>query len=226
MSRQGRPGGRADRHDRPRPKAVVFDFDDTLLATFNSRRQVLIRTASEFGFELSSSKIAAEWGRPFESLIAHLVPEVPFRSFYEAYKRNLMRTAPEVLDGAHGLLSKLRRENIPCYVVTSGDYFLARHDLRAAGLWKYINRLWSSSHSRAHKPDPRVMDGVRTVFRRAGWSPDEIVSVGDSLRDMRVAVANGFVFYAVVTGREKAQDFVRGGLPHAHILKSLREFPV
>lgn len=65
--------------------AVIFDCDDTILATAQTRWSVLIETAKKFDVELSTDTIRRAWGLPFDELIRALVPTINLNNYVEAY---------------------------------------------------------------------------------------------------------------------------------------------
>jgi beta-phosphoglucomutase-like phosphatase (HAD superfamily) len=59
--------------------AIIFDCDDTILATAKSRWSVRIATAARFGVHLDELTIRASWGKPFDELIRSVVPTLDGR---------------------------------------------------------------------------------------------------------------------------------------------------
>jgi phosphoglycolate phosphatase-like HAD superfamily hydrolase len=196
-------------HGRP---VVIFDCDDTILATARSRWAVLISTAERFGVTLTKEKIRAAWGLPFDQLIRTIVPGISFAQYVDAYRKAMRDTLPEITEGAVNLLTELKSMNVLMPIVTSSSKELTIQDLDALDLTHYFSDVYGQEQTKFHKPDPRVLDGVIRDLHDRGYAISDVVFVGDSVRDYRVAAGNDLDFIAVLSGLEERQDFIDAGL--------------
>jgi phosphoglycolate phosphatase-like HAD superfamily hydrolase len=205
-------------------EAIIFDFDDTLLATATTRWPALIETAAEFQFTLTEATIAAAWGRPFNELIAATVPPTVGQDAFVRRYREVMHThPPQPTTGAVDLLRRLWRAGICLCVVSSSSQGLVVQDLDALSLTGYFSYIFGHEQTRHHKPDPRVLDEPREALAHLLIGREGILCIGDSGRDFLVATGNNIAFYAVMTGSEDRPRLEQAGVPPETILTDLSE---
>lgn len=205
------------------PQAMLFDFDDTLVATRTSRVSALIKTAADFGYRLTPEDITEHWGKPFNQLVMGIVPGVDYEAFHRHYA-DIMRQIPsQVLPGTRKLLAGLSGRGVPIFVISSGSRDLVRQDLEEGDLWQYLSKLWGYEDTPYHKPDPRTLDPVLRTLAELGIDVNQVVYIGDSVADFRVATAKGFLFCAVLSGTHTREDFRALGLGDELIVDSLEE---
>jgi phosphoglycolate phosphatase-like HAD superfamily hydrolase len=200
---------------------VIFDCDDTILATASSRWQVLINTASKFGAVLSERTIRQFWGLPFDELIQSIVPTLDPTEFIAAYRLAMQETQPSPTTGAVELLEKLAHKGTVMEVVTSSSRDIIIQDLDQLDLTKYFANIYGQEQTRFHKPDPRVLHVVVNGLMERGFDILRTVFIGDSVRDYKVAYGNDIEFIAVLSGLEGRSDFVRMGVAPSRIVDSL-----
>ncbi|MFI9503828.1 alpha/beta fold hydrolase [Nocardia sp. NPDC052566] len=208
-----------------RCRAVILDLDDTLVATAKSRWPVLRETAAYFGVELAVETIRSAWGQPFDVLLDTIVPTLDHEEFVTAYHRKLEVVHAVATTGAVQLVKALHRRGLPRLIVGSGKRSLIRNDLKQVGLDEFFapGDIFGYEQTRAHKPDPRVLREPLRKLAERGIDRSELVSVGDSVRDLEVATGNGVPFIAVSTGLEGRADFVNAGLSERLIVNDLSQ---
>lgn len=200
---------------------VLFDFDDTLMATRERRVEALIETGSDLGADISPRDIDRHWGKPFKKLINGIAPSVEYERFYSHYMNVMKEYESQVQPAVREVFTLLQSKHIPIFVVSAGSHDLVKQDLEDGGLWRYVSRLWGYEDTPAHKPDPHtltpVLQHLETINKREGAVP----FIGDSPRDLEVARGNGLPFWAVLTGLSDRSDFRSAGLDDNRILDSL-----
>ncbi len=205
-------------------KAVIFDCDDTILATMKTRWGSLIETASLFQRNLDEQTIRRFWGLPFDQLIANLVPWVDLQQFKQQYQKIMSRMAPEATPGARYLLDYLAGRDIRMAIVTSSARSLIIQDLRSLGMERYFLDVWGFEQTDPYfKPDPRVFERVLIVLTSLHLSLPDLLYIGDSVRDWRVAIGNSIDFIAVTSGLESRETFVQAGMSSDRIVMSLAD---
>jgi phosphoglycolate phosphatase len=204
-------------------KSAVFDFDDTLMATRRTRTKALIIGADHFGYSITRQQIAKHWGKPFDQLVAALMPGVDYDRFRNHYASVMRELPPEELPGASALLAVLTRHRVRVFVVSSGSRGLVEQDLESHGLSRYVSALWGYEDTPHHKPDPRTLDPVLLTLQETGISVSEAIYIGDSISDLHMATAKGLRFCAVLTGQHGCLDFLSLGLQPEFIVQSLND---
>jgi len=204
-----------------RARAVIFDCDDTVIATARTRWPVLIGVARTFDVTLTEDAILRAWGIPFNRFIETIVPTIDHDEFVARYRAAMQVRRPEPTTGARELLAHLFARSTRMEIVTSSDRELIVQDLDALRLTGYFARIYGHEQTRHHKPDPRVLDVVVDNLGRCGYPLTDLVYIGDSVRDFQVAAARSIEFVAVLSGVEPAADFVAAGLARDRIVADL-----
>lgn len=204
-------------------KAVIFDFDDTLLATFEQRSSLLIKVGLEFGYHVDIKQIKLNWGRPFYDLINAIMPNINYQHFYEQYSSAMLSSYPKMQVGVEPFLDFLKKHNISTVIVSSSSRDLVLQDLTSVNLQHSIDFVWGFEDTLFHKPDPRSLEQALSYLKRNGISSNESISIGDSPNDYIAAKDNGVTFFAVTTGNDDMNSFVSSGLSQEFIYLNLQQ---
>jgi phosphoglycolate phosphatase-like HAD superfamily hydrolase len=206
--------------------AILFDFDDTLMATRETRVPLIVDTLAELGCHVELESVIDHWGKPFPRLIGCLAPSVDYEVFHQQYSERMSSQAPVVLPGAAELLKRLRDLGARVEIVSSGSRKLVLHDLEAGGLMTYVGRVWACEDTDSCKPDPQVLDRPLAQLEARGIPRRTVAYVGDSLADFRVAHSQELPFVGVLTGLQSRGDFLAAGVPSGQIVDTLRALRV
>ena len=197
--------------------AVLFDCDDTILATYQNRRMVLAETVRSFGRDLDETVLAAAWGKPFNELVAAIAPGLEADTFVRAYRAKMKLHAPQPTRGADELLQFLSSLRVRMFLVTSGSRDLVLQDLDELGLTGHFERVFAYEDCAYYKPDPRVFEPALRALGVGQNGRSRILYVGDSVRDYLAAKGAGLAFAAVTTGPERREAFLAAGVSADHI---------
>jgi HAD superfamily hydrolase (TIGR01549 family) len=181
---------------------VIWDFDDTLVDSFNARLEatrytltsagIIYPTAEAFMANLRGSaidqafaNIEAQQGKPLD-----LISD--YRYKYWGKAPGAVRLYPDVEEVLRHLVSlrvkqgivTLKRRNFDFHGRPAG----ASLELQELGIADMFGALLGFEDVSAPKPDP---EGVLSVLERLGSSPEETVVVGDSLSDVLSAKTAG-----------------------------------
>jgi len=201
--------------------ALIFDFDDTILATFESRSSCLMDAASNFGYEISLNDIKTVWGKPFREMILNLLPGIDYQKFYEHYRLVMEKHTPFLKEGASDILTLTKGMNHFVAIVSSSSQVLVLQDLKAVGIAQMVDRVWGQEDCLFHKPDPRVLNPVLDYLQDLNIPKSRCLYIGDSTADYFVAREHRILFLAVTTGRDTANSFLQMGLESQYIHESL-----
>ena len=205
-------------------RAVVFDCDDTLLATARTRWGVLQQTATEFGIGLAEETIRSNWGKPFDELIVSLVPDLDQEKFVSRYRQAMSDNPPGLTPGARRALELLESHQIPMVVVTSSQRDIILQDLQVVQLDSLFSAVFGYEETTYHKPDPRVLHMPLDHLSSLGIERRDVLYIGDSIRDFQAATGAGIAFLGVLTGIESKEDFINAGLASESIADNLLSF--
>lgn len=212
-----------ENHTATGTRAVILDFDDTLMATRECRTVALRATLKELGSSDDLSNLGTHWGKPFRELITQIAPEVDYDTFVKLYSKVMKRYPPRPTPGAAQLLTSLASNGKLILVLSSGSRALVMQDLEEALLWQYVSKLWGFEDTDSHKPNPRVLDPVLRHLELSDVERESALYIGDSMHDFIVAEANGIPFCACLTGFTGREAFLQKGLSEYRIVSSLQE---
>lgn len=213
------------RREAPRPRAVLFDLDDTLVDTrevkWEHARQV---TRQFYGFELTDEELEASWGKPFDVMISELYRNSAsleqMRADNEALEAHYPKTE---IPGAIRAVERLADAGLLLGVVTSTNTARARAQMRTIGfpLGRFAT-IQGADMTQRHKPDPRVFVPALERLEASGIGPASTVYVGDSAADRAAALGAGMDLIAI------ASSLPRDTAPAGHrpaVLASVAQLP-
>ena len=214
-------------------KAVLFDFDDTLVDVAASREERARRAYRR----LCDEGVAVSW-RAFWHTINSLAEDGFYRRGIEGAMQDLGLASTPLGDecaglwffrGAEDLLTlsggctdvlDVLKARYRLGVVTNGPETTQRHKFEHTSLQDYFELFLPSGEVGIHKPDPQIL---RIALDRLGLEPHEAVFVGDHL-DLDVICAHDAGMRGILynPGRRRARDpFI---VPDA-MIESLDELP-
>src|SRR5215216_4285148 len=227
----------------PRPKAVLFDLDDTI-CDYATARESRLRRA----FTLShDGGIQARVRIDLDRMIAESIQMHPHGAdhFEELFARFGLADAREARAAAswyrtnrfHGLrlfpgvesVFSMVREAVsrdhpkaarPIGIVTNGPAEVQRAKLELLGIDRLVDFVLVSEEFGVAKPDPAIF---REALRLAGVRPQEAVFVGDSV-EFDMAGAQAASIPTVWLNRQQ-QAWTNSGPPPTREIRSLAELP-
>jgi len=233
----------------PKPRAVLVDLDDTILAA-GQRPQVLLAIANDFAAELAphapaaiADRLEAEltlfWSDPERHKIARFGIAEARRSVVREAFADLPPLTLDLADrfaerftaareamtvcfpGAIEGLQALRELGVRLALVTNGSSATQRAKIERFGLAAYFDHIQIEGEVGFGKPEPRAYHNAMAAL---GSAPHETWMVGDHL-EWEVRTPQSLGLTAVW-----CDGFARGLPPDAlctpdHIVVSLRELP-
>ena len=210
---------------RPRPFAVLFDLDGTLIDSI-----ALILESARFAFEKCARPAPSdqEWlegvGIPLATMFGRYAANeaeltafiAGYREYQLAHHDRMVHCYDEVVD----TLERLRSAGHPMAIVTSKSDALARRGLAHAGIDHYMDEIIGCDSCERHKPDP---EPVRLALSRLGYAAHEAVFIGDSVHDMAAGNAAGVTTIAALWGPFR-RDQLEGSGPR-HFLERISSLP-
>ena len=185
-------------------KVVAFDFDDTLVATIkNVWKQHKHVALTEFGVEITDEDMRRVWGRPFHSMVEDLYGH-PFADVEPHLLREKPNFPKEIFPESKEVLAALKSAGKVVALVTSTNTrSLAGDFVHNAITDDVFDHVFTIDDCEYHKPDKRVFDPLLSV----GYTPGEVIYIGDAPTDFYAARDAGFDFIGVGTGLLSASDF-------------------
>ena len=189
----------------PRPAAVIFDLDGTLVDTVGTRIDSWLEAFERFGYPATRDQIAPLIGidgRRLASEVAHASGRPIDRDRAEEIDKacgeifGRRNRSPRPLPGVHELGDTLDAAAIPWAIATSSRREQVATSVGALDL-RHQPTIVDGSHVERAKPEP---DLLLLAARELHTAPDMCWCVGDSTWDMRAAVAARMTPIAVTAG--------------------------
>ncbi len=195
-------------------KAILFDFDETLVEAMNVKWKQHQATAKQFyDHELTEETIRQHWGMPFEPMIQLFYANKDtvenmkdnYHSLDDQYpKYPFIDTIP--------VLSYLQSHSYWTGIITSMTKESIVKDMKECAMpYEKLNLIQGSTDSLFHKPDPRVFDAALSLLKKLHILPNHILYVGDDIRDMKAAQGAGIHFIAIPNGLTPKEEFIKNG---------------
>jgi HAD superfamily hydrolase (TIGR01509 family) len=215
--------------DLPRPAALIFDLDGTLVDTVGARIEAWLAVFAEEGIPAERAHVARLIGADGRRLARDVavraaielepgrdeaIDERCGRIFAELNRR------PMALPGVVDLIARLESARIPWAIATSSRREQAKPSVDALGLSSQP-LIVDGSHVQHAKPAP---DLLILAASELDARPERCWYVGDSTWDMLAAVAAGMVAIGVTTGAIDAPTLVHAGA--RHVVATLAELDV
>lgn len=195
-------------------KAVIFDFDDTLVESRLQKWAQHKHVAKKFyNIDLSDDDIRKHWGKPLNILISDLYQSSDtLEKMIEAIHSTRHDFMKKVYEGAPGLLKDLISKGIKIGVVSATNKYYLIEDLSLGGFpHEDFFIMQGSDEVVFHKPDPKVFQNALKNLENYGIKGKEILYVGDSIDDLKAAHGAGIDFIALTTGLYSKEDFEKAG---------------
>jgi len=191
-----------------RPRAVVFDFDGTLVNSLPLVLASICHALEPFGPK-PATEIFAKLGGPPERFLPLLLNDaanVPAAlARMDAYHRANNHLV-ELFVGAAPMLQRLRKFGIQTAIWTGRDRLSTELLLRQLGLAAEFAVAVCGDDLPTHKPNP---EGLREVMRRLAVDPADTLFVGDADVDVIGGHACGVATILIRHAREIADEIVR-----------------
>lgn len=206
---------------------VIFDLDDTLIASFEGYSLVHSKAASALGLPLLSHAELAPYAVDFPTTLmaqyGHL-PGFDAEAFIAEWDRIADDHPYQAISGVRQALSRLREEGRELWIVTSRSRRRLAQRMQEGGIpEEWFRGVFPREDQPRQKPHP---DCFEPIWQRLGTRPGDpslqVLFVGDRHDDQRAAHAAGIPFVAVRTGPEAKLGFP-AAIPEGHVLDSAAE---
>jgi HAD superfamily hydrolase (TIGR01509 family) len=220
----------ADVNRLPRPDAVLFDLDGTLVDTVESRIAAWLDALDHAGLATTRERLAPLIGLDGKRLAREIAAlagapideersEEIDRDSGERYER--LNHSPRPLPGVAAIVEAMERAGIRSAIATSSRKAQVATSVAALGLEREPT-IVDASHVEHAKPEP---DLLLYAARELGVEPGRCWYVGDSTWDMVSAVAAGMIAIGVTAGSavSEAELVAAGAAVVVPTLKTLAE---
>jgi len=207
-------------------RTILFDFDDTLVRTRETRfRGLRLILERECDIEADDEYLEKAWGLPYDEFLTTLVKgNLPKKNTLKSSYEDLGdEYSPPPYPDALTLLASLREEKIQLGIVTASSRTLVQRQLKFFGdLASSFDLILAAEDTPFHKPDPRVFF---TAFERLGIHPSqakEVLYIGDSLNDLFASQGFGLAFLGIARSEREVKAFEEFKAPYVRTLSELK----
>ena len=190
-------------------KVVVLDVDGTLMDTNYLHTEAWARAFEQVGQRTERAKIHKQIGKGSDLLVPLFVEgeeaQEKANDLHEEIYLNMQEHGVP-LPGAKELISSLVERGYDVWFVTSAEDEELEHHKELLEAEGKISGVVNSSDVENAKPAPDIFE---EALRRAGSSPDETVSVGDSIWDVEAANEAGVRTVGVLSGGAYDEEALR-----------------
>jgi phosphoglycolate phosphatase-like HAD superfamily hydrolase len=183
-------------------KVVLFDHDDTLVATLGPKgRQHKYVARNYYGKDLTDEQLRTHWGKPLSTLLGLLYDTDDIETALARNRAEYANFPKELHPHTVPALDYIQNSGRKIGIVTATRRPNLEADLAHLGIPEArFDYLQTEESTPFHKPDPRVFEPAVKWLGGLGIRPGEAVYIGDGLQDMEAALGIGFQFVGVGTG--------------------------
>ena len=178
-----------------RPRALLFDWDNTLVDTWPAIHHALAVTFRAMGqtpwtFEETKERVRASARDAFPKLFGARAPEAT-KVFYGAYEAGHLDNLRERPGAGAALAALAAQDGLYMAVVSNKKGDLLRREAAHLGWAPFFDRLVGAQDAVRDKPAP---EAVVLALEGSGLAPGpEVWFVGDTDIDLRCAVNSGCI---------------------------------
>ncbi|TGN19146.1 HAD family hydrolase [Leptospira idonii] len=205
-------------------KAIVFDYDDTIVQTKEIRSITLKRLAKEeYHFTLSDLEIQNAWGLPGEEFLLKIYGDYAkdVASLWEKYNNYCSQDKNLPYPGAEEFINGLT-DKYPLGILTSSSQIRVFKEIDLLGFPKdRFFTIQTSDDTSVHKPDPNVFSPLLEKAKEMGIPREKIIYIGDSLHDQTSSKGAGLEFLGMAHEPSAAEKFSQKNIPFVTSFREL-----
>ncbi|GGG66315.1 HAD family hydrolase [Paenibacillus radicis (ex Gao et al. 2016)] len=207
-------------------KAIIFDFDGTILDTetawYYAFRDAYKKHGVELSLELYSSCIGTsnDHFNPYDYLATEHGIQFDKQTFKEAIhlEHTAMMEREQIRPGIRELLERAKAEGLRIGLASSSSYEWVDKYLNLLGIRDYFECIRTSDHVAQVKPDPEL---YLQALEALGVEANEAIAIEDSPNGARAAIAAGM--HCVVVPNELTKTLAFDAAPRYYHADSLAE---
>jgi HAD superfamily hydrolase (TIGR01549 family) len=201
-------------------EAVLFDWDGTLLDSFDADSSAYLAMFREMGIPWGLDELSVHYSPNWYNVYrAAKIPRTRWDAANLAWRKQYDHHKPKLVSGARRLLAWLGRR-YRLGLVTSGERDRVTRQLRYFGLTRSFASRVCADDTAQKKPHPAPL---RLALKQMNLEPTACVYVGDSPHDLEMARRAGVRSIAVL-GRFPTEKGLRAAHPE-FLLDSLTDLP-
>ena len=205
---------------RKRLRAVLFDWDGTLLDSFQADANAYVQMFRALGVSWNSTKLTQHYSPDWHNV--YRAVQLPHERWAEADRlwRVFYRSErPQLQAGARDVVQALA-ERFRLGLVSSGSSLRVRSQIRAFGLQPLFAVSVFGDQVPHRKPHPLQL---QLAIRQLGFEPSACIYVGDAPEDVQMARRAGVAAVGVLE-HSPVPERLRASRPNA-LIKTISSLP-
>jgi len=201
-------------------RAVLFDWDGTLLDSFEADANAYVQMFRALGVSWNSTKLTQHYSPDWHNV--YRAAQLPHERWAEADRlwRVFYRSErPQLQAGARDVVQALA-ERFRLGLVSSGSSLRVRSQIRAFGLQPLFAVSVFGDQVPHRKPHPLQL---QLAIRRLGLEPSACVYIGDAPEDVQMARRAGVAVVGVLE-HSPVPERLRASRPNA-LIKTINSLP-
>ncbi len=218
-------------------KAVIFDADNTLLATnkfvLDGIKKIVLRLNSSENLNITlptdeTIKSIQTKNLPFEDVFKELFPgEISGTNLanyiLKSYRTYTSEAKYEATLGAKEAVTKLINAGIVVGIVTNRTTMLKERLVEVGFDVSHFSFMCAPAQKEFSKPHPRAFEEAVNYLSKLKIHTHETVMFGDHVDDYYSSHCLGIPFVAVLQGEQTRNDFLKAGVDERLIIGDLHE---
>lgn len=189
-------------------KGIIFDYDDTLVATISSKWTILKQVGKEYGLKINNDDIKVHWGKPFKEQIQGIFGSID--DLETLIEKNIQAARSNYSffhTGNIEILKKLKKKYYLSILSSGSKDIIIPEILFNRVDYNLFFNIQTSQDTDIHKPDPLVFVPTICKYKSIGVDSTELIYVGDSLNDYLASTQAGIRFIAITSGLTSEKEF-------------------
>jgi len=196
-------------------RAVLFDWDGTLLDSYHADARAYQKMFAELGIRWNLAELAEHYSPDWHNVYrAAALPRERWAEADSLWRRFYRSERPKLQPGARRVLERLA-QRYRLGLVTSGSPWRVRAQLRTLALSALFAARVFGDEAPRRKPHPSPL---RLALRRIGCQPAACVYVGDTPEDVAMARRAGVAVIGLI-GHSPVPARLRAARPDALIAR-------
>ena len=187
-------------------KAVVFDFDGTIIDTEKHLYDIINKHLSFHGVKpVSLEFYRSHIGGHAQGLHDYIEQQIGLEKKQKIYdEHNDTSHELDIIDTVSSLMKYLKQRHIPMAIATSSYREEIMPTINALGIDEYVDVIVGREDVEAVKPDPEL---YLTAVQRLNYSPAHCLAIEDSANGATGAMNAGLDVIINTNEMTEAQDF-------------------
>jgi phosphoglycolate phosphatase len=193
-----------------RPAAVIFDFDGTLVDSYEAIAASVNHVRSGHGLPpLSTAEVRRHVGRGPIHLLRHTVPgsdvEIDLAK-YRAHHPSVLRSGTRLLPSVAKTLHELKGAGFRLGICSNKPRVFTGQLVQILGLTGLIDAVVGPEDAPRIKPAP---DMLLAILSRLALTPARALYIGDMVVDIETARSAGVAVWVIPTGSDSEETLAR-----------------